>query len=42
LGGNGKEGTNVKDDLDDITMAYVLYVVLAIVTGAAIVVVKML
>lgn len=43
--GKGKEGTDVKDDPNDIPMVYLLYVLLAIgalVAGAAIVVVKML
>jgi hypothetical protein len=43
--GNGKEGTNVKDDLDDIPMVYLLYVLLAIggiVAGAVFLVFKML
>jgi hypothetical protein len=43
--GKGKEGTDVKDDPDDIPMVYLLYVLLAIagvVAGAAFVVVKML
>jgi hypothetical protein len=45
LRGKGKEGTDVKDDPDDIPMVYLLYVLLAIagaVVGAAFVVVKML
>jgi hypothetical protein len=45
LRGKGKEGTDVKDDPNDIPMVYLLYVLLAIgalVAGAAIVVVKML
>jgi hypothetical protein len=40
-----KEGTDVKDDPDDVPMVYLLYVLLAIgaiVAGAAIVVAKML
>ena len=45
FGRSEKEGTDVKDDLDDIPMAYLLYVLLAIVgvlAGAVIVIVKML
>jgi hypothetical protein len=45
LGGSEKEGRKVKDDFDDIPMAYLLYVVLAIVgvlAGAVIVILKML
>jgi hypothetical protein len=45
LGQSKEEGTDVKDDLDDIPMAYVLYVflaVLAILAGAVFVIVKML
>jgi hypothetical protein len=45
LGGSEKKGTDVKDELDDIPMAYLLYVLLAIVgivAGAIFVVVKML
>jgi hypothetical protein len=45
LRGKGKEGTDVKDDPNDIPMVYLLYVLLtigALVAGAAIVVAKML
>jgi hypothetical protein len=45
FGGSGKKGTDVNDDLDDIPMSYLLYVLLAIVgivAGAIFVVVKML
>jgi hypothetical protein len=45
LGESEKEGTDVKDNPDDIPMVYVLYVflaILAILAGAVFVIVKML
>lgn len=45
LGRSEREGTDVKDDLDDIPMTYILYVLLVIVgivAGAVFVIVRML